>query len=137
MAAAAEAEADRVPLTIRNPSPQGEIDRLLAAGGPARGVVVRATHQAISDGERVQNMKVTIRVRARLAGGELGEPVPFEMRTSSWVIALLDPGLEIPIELDRVTGLVRSVHGDLLKQELEPRKAEASQRWPGWGSDYF
>lgn len=134
MAQASQAAADRVPLTILNPTPQAEVDRLIAAGGAARGVVVRATHQE-TNGERVANMAVKITTRARLAGGELGEPAVIKVRTSWQVAALLDPGLEIPITFDRATGVVTGVRTDELKAELAPRAAEAQRRRPGWTTD--
>ena len=134
MAQAQQAEADRVPLTIRNPTPQADVDRLIAAGGVARGVVVRATHNQ-TNGERVANMGVNITCRARLANGELGEPANIKVRTSWQVAALLDPGLEIPVTFDRATGVVTDVAIDQLKQELAPRFDEAKKRRPGWTSD--
>lgn len=134
MAQAAQAEADRVPLTILNPSPQPEVDRLIAAGGVARGVVVRATHGETS-GERVASMRVDITTRARLGNGELGEPASIKVRTSWRVAALLDPGLEIPVTFDRSTGIVTGVMVDDLERELGPRLPEANKRWPGWTSD--
>ena len=136
MAHAQQAEADRVPLTIRNPTPQAEVDRLIAAGGVARGVVVRATHNETS-GERVANMAVNITCRARLANGELGEPAKIKVRTSWQVAALLDPGLEIPVTFDRVTGVVTDVVTDQLRHELAPRFDESKKRRPGWTSDIF
>lgn len=134
MAQTAQAQADHAPLTILNPTPQAEVDRLLAAGGMARGVVVRATHQE-TNGERVSNMAIKITARARLANGELGEPAVIKLRTSWQVTALLDPGLEIPVTVDRATGVVTGVLADELKAELAPRAAEAQRRWPGWTID--
>lgn len=134
MAQASQAEADRVPLTIRNPTPQADVDRLIAAGGVSRGVVVRATHNE-TNGERVANMAVNITCRARLANGELGEPAKIKVRTSWQVAALLDPGLEIPIMFDRATGIVTDVATDQLKQELAPRFDESKQRRAGWTLD--
>lgn len=134
MAQAAQAAQDRAPLTILNPSPQHYVDQLIAAGGVARGVVVRATHGETS-GERVANMRLDITVRARLGRGELGEPAKIAVRSSWRVAALLDPGLEIPITFDRATGIVTGVSVDELERELAPRSTEASRRWPGWTTD--
>jgi hypothetical protein len=134
-AAAEQAEAAR-PLDILNPTPQEAVDHLLAGDGPARGVVVRATHPP-QHGERASRMKVTVRVRARLAEGALGPEVELEISTSWKVAALLDRGLEIPAVVDRATGMVTAIPTDALIAELEPRFAESAERRPGWTFDPF
>jgi hypothetical protein len=131
----ADAAAGAVPLTILNPTPQAEVDRLIAAGGVARGVVVGASHPPLQDGERVSKMQVTIRVRCRLPGGELGPDTRIKIWTSWQVATLLDQGLEIPIVLDRTTWLATDIPRDELKRELEPRFPEAARRRPGWAFD--
>jgi hypothetical protein len=132
--AMAEAAQPDVPLTILNPSTQEEVDRLIAAGGVARGVVVRAHHPP-QHGERASRMRVTVHVRSRLKDGALGESVELKIWTSWKVAALLDPGLEIPIVLDRNTGLATEIPTDQLRQELEARFDESEQRSPGWVVD--
>lgn len=128
---AANAAAETaMPVTILNPSPQEEVDRLLAAGGVTRGVVVRATHEP-QHGERAQRFRVDVRVRGRLAAGALGDVVNVKVMTSWKVAALLDPGLEIPVLLDRTTGLVTEIPADALRDELEPRFDEAAERRTG------
>lgn len=125
---------DVAPSEILNPSPQHVVDRLLADGGIARGVVVKASY-APNDNERVNKMKVTIRVRARLANGELGQTCEVRIWTGWQVTALLDRGLEIPVELDATRQLVVGVPADALRAELEPRFDEAAERHPGWHVD--
>lgn len=130
------AEAAR-PLEILDPTPQHEIDRLLAAGGPTRGVVVRATHPPQESGERVHRMRLKIAVRARLSEGELGDEVTVKATTSWQVAALLDRGLEVPVLVDHATGRVTEVLVEDLERELAPRFGEASSRRPGWDFDPF
>lgn len=125
---------DVAPSEILNPSPQHVVDRLLADGGIARGVVVKASY-APNDNERVNKMKVTIRVRARLANGELGQTCEVRIWTGWQVTALLDRGLEIPVELDATRQLVVGVPADALRAELEPRFDEAAERHQGWHVD--
>lgn len=135
--AANRATLANAPLDILNPSPQHEVDRLLAAGGVVRGVVASATHAPLSPGERVSKLRVTIRARSRLGGGQLGPEAEVKIWTSWQVTALLDRGLEIPVIVDRATGQVVDIPADLLSRELEPWFGESARRWPGWGSDYF
>ena len=132
--AASDAAAAAAPLTILNPTPQQYIDQMLAAGGPARGVVVHASHPP-QDGERAAKMPVKVRVRARLHEGALGDEVEHKIWTSWQVAALLDRGLEIPVMVDRATGAVTEILSDDLRRELEPRFGESGQRRPGWNSD--
>ncbi len=134
MVKAAEAEAANAPITIVDPTPQAEVDRMIAAGGVTRGVVVRATH-ADQSGERVSRMRVDVRVRSRLAGGELGPETKLKVWTSWKVAALLDPGLEIPIRMDPATGLATEIVADQLRGELEHRFDESAKRRPGWTTD--
>jgi len=133
-AAADAAEANR-PLHILNPTPQAEVDRLLAAGGVARGVVVGASHAPLEPGERVNKMRVTVRVRSRGPAGQLGPEATIKIWTSWKVVALLDRGLEIPVMLDRATGVVTDIPTDALAAELQPRFGESADRTPGWSSD--
>ncbi len=132
-AMAEQAEADR-PLTILNPTPQPEVERLLAAGGIVRGVVVKASHPP-QDGERVSKMRVTVQVRSRLADGTFGPLATIKIWTSWKVAALLDRGLEIPVLVDQTTGAVTDIPTDELKRELEPRFGESAERRPGWTFD--
>jgi hypothetical protein len=118
------------PLEILNPSPQHAVDRLLAGGGVARGVVVKASY-APNDNERVNKIKVTVHVRARLAEGELGQTCEVKIWTGWQVTALLDRGLEIPVELDPTRQVVVGIPTDALRAELEPRFDEAAKRHPG------
>ncbi len=128
-----QAEAD-LPLTILNPTPQHEVERLLAAGGIVRGVVVKASHPP-QHGERVNKMRVTVQVRSRLADNTFGQPATVKIWTSWKVAALLDRGLEIPVVIDEATGVVTDIPADELKRELEPRFGESAKRRPGWTID--
>ena len=133
--AASRAAEEGQPLHILNPTPQPEVDRLLAAGGVARGVVVRASHSPLEPGERVEKMRVTVRVRSRGPAGQLGPEATVKIWTSWKVVALLDRGLEIPATVDRATGTVTDIPNDVLVEELRPRFGESAARWPGWGTD--
>lgn len=134
MMKAAEAEAANAPITILHPTPQVDVDRMLAAGGVTRGVVVRASH-AEQSGDRASRMRVDVRVRGRLTDGELGPEAKLKVWTSWKVAALLDPGLEIPILLDRATGVATEIVADELRRELEHRFDESAKRRPGWTID--
>jgi hypothetical protein len=134
--AASIAAAANEPLTIIDPTPQPIIDQLLAAGGPARGVVVHASHPP-QNGERANKMRVTVRVRARLANGALGDEATHKIWTSWKVAALLDRGLEIPVLVDRSTGAVTDILADDLQRELSSRFDESGRRRPGWTFDPF
>jgi hypothetical protein len=48
---------------------------------------------------------------------------------------LLDPGLEIPIEVDHATGVPTSIVTKQLTDELKPRFAEAKKRHAGYDLD--
>jgi hypothetical protein len=133
-ASGAEPGQPQPPMAILNPTPQEEVDRLIAAGGVTRGVLVRASH-APTDGERVRSMRVDVRVRSRLAGGQQSQEVKLKIRTSTDVAAVLDPGLEIPILMDRTTGLATEVVVDQLLAELAPRLADPAIRPSGWTFD--
>ena len=122
------------PIHILNPTPQEEVDRLISVGGITRGVLVRASH-APQNGERVRSMKVDVRVRSRLAGGQQAPEVKLKIRTSTDVAALLDAGLEIPIIMDPATGLATEVIVDQLLVELAPRLADPANRQSGWSTD--
>jgi hypothetical protein len=99
--------------------------------------VVRATHPPLDDGERVHRLDVTFRVRPRLGDGALGEQSTVTATVSWKVSVLLDRGLEIPVVLDRVTGMVTAIPVDELTEELEPRFGESDGRAPGWSFDPF
>ena len=75
---AAEQERLNAPVTILNPTPQEQID-----AGAQRAVVVKVIGQQLDPGERVHSMAVTLHVRARLAGGELGPATPVKVRMDS------------------------------------------------------
>lgn len=128
-----QAEAD-LPLTVLNPTPQLEVERLLAAGSIVRGVVVKASHPP-QHGERANKMRVTVQVRSRLADDAFGPLATVKIWTSWKVAALLDRGLEIPVLVDRTTGAVTDIPADELKRELEPRFGESATRRPGWTTD--
>lgn len=112
---------------VIDPTPQAEVDALLAGSGPVRAVVLGA-HDQMSDGDRPVRTRVTVRLRVRLADGALGP----EQTLGAWVgwkvAALLEPGLEIPVELDRATGRVTGIATKQLAQELGPRSTEARRR---------
>jgi hypothetical protein len=131
---AADGPASQGPVAVLNPTPQEEVDRFIAAGGITRGVLVKASH-APQNGERVSRMRVDVRVRSRLAGGAQGPEVKLKIRTSTDVAALLDPGLELPILMDRATGLATEVVIDELHRELGPRLADPANRRSGWSTD--
>ncbi len=122
------------PLTILNPSPQDAVDHLIVAGGLARGVVVGAWHPPLENGERVARMRVNIKVCARLGAGTLSQPVELKLSTSSDVAAVLDRGLEIPIVLDRSTGLPTDIPRDQLHAEVAQRVAQRGSS-DGWAFD--
>lgn len=117
----------RPELSILNPTPQHEVDRLLSGAGDARGVVLGSRND-MSDGDRPMRTRVHVRVRPRLRGGGLGEEVALKAWVSWKVATLLDPGLEIPIELDRVTGRATGIATGPLSEELSPRFDEAKRR---------
>lgn len=121
-------------ITILNPTPQDEVDRLLDAGGEARGVLLGSRHD-MSNGERPMRTRVHVRVRPRLRGGALGDEVALKAWVSWKVATLLDPGLEIPIELDRATGRPTGISTGHLNDELSPRFEEAKRRRKGWDLD--
>ena len=122
------------PLTILNPSPQAEVDRSIAGHGLARGVVVRAWHAPLDNGEQVARMRVNVSVCARHPGGALSDPVDLKLTTSSRVASVLDRGLEIPIVLDRSTGLPTDIPRDELHAEIAQRVAERGSSG-GWAFD--
>ncbi len=117
-------------VSILNPTDQAEIDRLWAAGGPVRGVVMGA-YDDMSDGERSLRTRAHVRVRARLSGGGLSNETTINAWVSWKVSVLLDPGLEIPIEVDRATGMPTSIVTKQLSAELQPRFDEAKKRHAG------
>ena len=137
-AAAARARANRpvahgsasasASVPILNPTSDVELERLLGSAGPARGVVITARHD-MATGDRPVRTRVHLTVRPRLRGG-LGD----EAELTAWVgwkaAALLEPGLEIPIQLNRSSGRIDAVATDLLARELAPRDDDAKHRWP-------
>jgi hypothetical protein len=122
------------PLTILNPSPQDVIDQLLAAGGVARGVVVGGRND-MSDGDRPVRTRVRVRVRPRLQAGQLGEETEVKAWVGWKVATLLEPGLEIPVLIDRATNRVTDIETGQLADELAPRSDEAKRRHKGWDLD--
>lgn len=121
---------------IINPSSQQVVDQLWDAGGGARGVLI-GSYDDMSDGDRPIKTRVHTRVRARLRGGGLGPETKLVVWVGWKVAALLEPGLEIPIELDRATGEATSIDAKQLTSELRPRFGEAGkvQRAGTWDFD--
>ena len=116
---------------ILNPTPQAEVDRLLQAGGAARGVVTGSRHD-MSDGDRSVRTRVHVRVRARLPQGALGPETSVTAWVNWKVAVLLEPGLEVPVEIDRSTGSVTGLVTGQLAEELASRSKEAKQRHRGY-----
>lgn len=123
-----------VQVNILNPTPQAEVDRLLEAGGIARGVVM-GSRDDLSDGDRSVRTRVHVRVCARMPGGSLGPESAVKAWVSWKVAVLLEPGLEIPVEIDRATGHVTGLATGQLADELAPRAKEAKQRHKGYSFD--
>lgn len=126
---ASQAAADEAPMSLIAPTPQAVVDELRAGTGTARGVVVKASHAPV-DNERVSRMRVTVRCRARLGDGELGPVAEIKIWTSWQVVALLDRGLDIPVELDATRTVVTGIPAATLAAELAPRFGEAAERKP-------
>lgn len=118
-----------------NPWPQDEVDRLLQGTGTIRAIVLGKRHQVLEQGERVGAMRVNIRLRPRGPGGTLGDEVTVKATLSSQVAALVDRGLDIPVERDAATGAITKVASKQLTEELSNRKDEGAKRNPGWGLD--
>ena len=116
---------------ILNPTSQAEVDRLLQAGGAARGVVTGSRHD-MSDGDRSVRTRVHVRVRARLPQGALGPETSVTAWVNWKVAVLLEPGLEVPVEIDRSTGSVTGLVTGQLAEELASRSKEAKQRHRGY-----
>jgi hypothetical protein len=114
---------------IINETPQEQVDVMLLGSGSARGVVLGA-HNDLGT-ERSMRTRAHVRVRPRLAQGALGDEVKLSVWVNWKVAVLLDPGLEIPIELDRRTLTVTAIDTKELERELEPRFGEAEERLPG------
>lgn len=121
--------------TLINPSAQHEVDRLWDAGGSARGVLM-GSYDDISAGERPIKTRVHTRVRARLRGGGLGPEKKLTVWVGWKVAVLLEPGLEIPIELDRATGEPTGIAAKELTEELRPRFDEAKKKHRAGTWDY-
>lgn len=117
-------------LHILNPTPQHRIDELWR-NGVVRGVVTGARHD-MSDGDRPIRTKVHVRVRQRLAGGGLGPEMAFTAWVGWKVAALLEPGLEVPLEVDRSSGAISGLSTGELADELKPRSDEARRRHRGF-----
>lgn len=113
---------------ILNPTSDVELERVLNSAGPARGVVIAAHHDMVP-GDRPVRTRVHLTVRPRLKGG-LGD----EAELTAWVgwkaAALLEPGLEIPVQLNRSSGRIDAIATDLLARELVSRDDDAKRRWP-------
>lgn len=109
------------------PSPQDEVDRLWDAGGSARGVLL-GSYDDISAGDRPIKTRVHATVRARLRGGGLGPEKKLVVWVGWKVAVLLEPGLEIPIQLDRATGEATGIVAKELTEELKPRFDEVKKR---------
>lgn len=107
---AAEAARAAAPVTILNPTPQEQID-----AGAQRGVLTSISY-TLEEGGHALSMAVWVRVRPRLAAGELGQEVRLKMRTSSRVAQQLRPGREVPVTI--VAGAVTSVDAKALAKEL-------------------
>jgi hypothetical protein len=120
--------ANAVPVTIINPTSDAELERVLASAGPARGVVIAARHD-MAVGDRPVRTRVHLTVRPRLIDG-LGDEAELHAFVGWRAAALLEPGLEIPIQLNRTSGRIDAIATDLLARELAPRAGEAGQRWP-------
>ena len=118
-----------------NPRPQDEVDRLLQGTGTIRAIVFGKRHQVLEQGERVGAMSVQIRLRPRGPAGTLGGEVTVKATLSSQVAALVDRGLDIPVERDVTTGTITKVASKQLTEELASRKDEGAKRNPGWGLD--
>lgn len=63
----------------------------------------------------------------------LGQLSPAER--AELTTALLDPGIEIPILIDRTTGAATEIVADALRAELEPRFDESARRRPACTTD--
>lgn len=118
-----------------DPWPQDEVDRLLLGTGPIRAIVFGKRHQVLENGERVGRMRVDVRLRPRGPAGTLGDEVMVKASISSQTAALLERGLDIPVERDAATGTITKVASAQLTQELAGRKDEANRRNPAWGLD--
>lgn len=118
-AARAQEEAARnAPIEILNPTPQDEVDRLNAAGGPARGVLASVNYTMEEEGDMVWKMPVTLQVRARLADGQLGTQTKIRVWISSRLAKMLRRGHEIPVMFDRATGIVTEVDAKAMAAEF-------------------
>jgi hypothetical protein len=115
-------------VTIINPTSDAELERVLASAGPARGVVITARHD-MAPGDRPVRTRVHLTVRPRLRDG-LGDEAELHAFVGWRAAVLLEPGLEIPIQMNRGTGRIDAIATDLLARELAPRDDEAKQRWP-------
>ena len=118
-----------------NPWPQDEVDRLLLGTGTIRAIVLGKRHQVLEQGERVGAMRVQVRLRPRGPEGTLGDEVTVKATLSSQVAALVDRGLDIPVERDATTGTITKVASKQLTEELASRKDEGAKRNSGWGLD--
>ncbi|MGH3506365.1 MAG: hypothetical protein ACRDO2_04070 [Nocardioidaceae bacterium] len=92
---------------ILNPTPQEQIDRMWP-NGHARGVVTAICHE-MAAGTRALRKKVRVTLRGRLPGGGFTGDTTVTAWLHWRVAAMLEPGLEVPVEVDpssaRVTGL--------------------------------
>lgn len=129
-----EPVVDDIPEFIA-PRPQDEVDRLLQGDGSIRAIVLGKRHQVLQDGERIHKMRVQVRLRPRGPAGTLGDEVTVKASVSTWVAALIDRGLDIPVERDPKTGAITKVDSKLLTEELTPRKAEGEKGRKGFAVD--
>jgi hypothetical protein len=117
-----------VGLTILNPTPQEEIDRMWPHGR-ARGVVT-AAHQERRSAERALRTKVLVSVRGRLPGGGWTADTTVTAWVHWRVAAMLQPGLEVPVEVDPSSGRVTGLSTRQLTEEIARRAAEDSTPKP-------
>jgi hypothetical protein len=114
--------------TIRNPTPQEEIDRMWPQGR-ARGVVTSA-HRERGSAERALRTKVLVSVRGRLPGGGWTADTTVTAWVHWRVAASLRPGLEVPVEVDPSSGCVTGLSTRQLTDEIARRTAEDSTPKP-------
>ena len=128
LARASKQLPDAAAVTIINPTSDAELERVLASAGPARGVVMTARHD-MAAGDRPVRTRVHLTVRPRLRDG-LGDEAELHAFVGWKAAVLMEPGLEIPIQLNRASGRIDAIATDLLARELAPRDDDAKQRWP-------
>lgn len=85
---------------------------------PGVGVVQEVRHH-LESGESVWRTNVDLIVAARLEDGSLGDATSHTIWTSSRVIRALMPDHEIPVTIDRTTGLVVNVNAAAVEQAVK------------------